>query len=182
MPSNIAVQPQGANNNTPNADHAEAADPTLFDTDPLQPGEVCLHSWMLYTSQAPVLDLTGEHIKTKEDIKAALYALNLCSQEEEEQKSDGRKKEEPVSQSKYLTDSDSSDNNEVNPRFKTSVEERQYNTIPGSAIATRIVLSYSRAQAKTTIERGPLSQKVKVNKPSTEKTKDKASDAQHKDK
>ena len=91
LPSNIAVQPQGENNNTPNTDQAEAADPTFFDADPLQPGEVCLHSWMLYTPQAPVLDLTGEHIKTKEDIKAAFHALNLCSQEEEEQKSDGRK-------------------------------------------------------------------------------------------
>ena len=80
-------------------DQAEAADPTLFDTDPLQPGEVCLHSWMLYTSQAPVLDLTREHIKTKEDIEAAFHALNLCSQEEEEQKSDGRK-ERRASQSK----------------------------------------------------------------------------------
>ena len=43
------------------------------------------------------------------------------------------KKEEPVSQSKSLTDSDSSDDNKVNPRFKTSIEERQYNTIPGLA-------------------------------------------------
>ena len=99
LPSNIAVRPQGANNNTPNADHAEAADPTLFDTDPLQQEVVHLHSWMLYTSQAPVLDLTGEHIKTKQDIKAAFHALDLCSQEEEEQKSDGRK-ERRVSQSK----------------------------------------------------------------------------------
>ena len=80
-------------------DQAEAADPTLFDTDPLQPGEVHLHLWMLCTSQAPVLDLTGEHIKTKEDIEAAFHALNLCSQEEEEQKFDGRK-ESRASQSK----------------------------------------------------------------------------------
>ena len=99
MPSNIAVQPQGANNNTPNTDQVEVADPTLFDTDLLQSGEVRLHSWMLYTSQALVLDLTGEHIKTKEDIEAAFHALNLCSQEEEEQKSDGRK-ERRGSQSK----------------------------------------------------------------------------------
>ena len=49
LPSNIVVQPQGANNNTPNVDQAEAADPTLFDADLLQPGEVLLHSWMLYT-------------------------------------------------------------------------------------------------------------------------------------
>ena len=37
-----------------------------------------------------VLDLTREHIKTKEDIEAAFHALNLCSQEQEELKSDGR--------------------------------------------------------------------------------------------
>ena len=52
------------------------------------------------------------------------------------------KKEEPANQSKSLTDSDSSDDNKVNPRFKTSVEERQYNTIPGTATATCIALSY----------------------------------------
>ena len=58
-----------------------------------------LHLWMLYTSQAPILDLTGEQIRTKEDIEAAFHVLNLCSQEEEEQKSDGRK-ERRASQSK----------------------------------------------------------------------------------
>ena len=92
------------------------------------------------------------------------------------------KKEEPVSQSKTLTDSNSSDDNEVNPRFKTSVEERQYSTILGSAIAIHIALSYSRAQVNPAVERGPPCQKVKVNKPSAEKTKAKASDTQHKDK
>ena len=68
---------------------AEAVDLTFFDTDPLQPGEVCLHLLMLYTPLAPILDLTGAHIKTKEDIEAAFHALNLCSHEE--QKSNGRK-------------------------------------------------------------------------------------------
>ena len=67
LPSNIAVRPQGENNNTPTTDQTAAADPILFGTDHLQPGEIHLHLWMLYTSQAPVLDLTGEHIKTKED-------------------------------------------------------------------------------------------------------------------
>ena len=137
---------------------------------------------MLYTSQAPVLDLTGEHIKTKENIEAAFRALNLCSQEEEERSLMAEKKEEPVSQSKSLSDSDSSDDNEINPRLKTSVEERQYNTIPGSAIATHIALSYSRAQANPTVERGPPHQKVKINKPSAEKTKAEASSTSHKDK
>ena len=60
----------------PNTNQAEAADPTFFEADPLQPGEVRLHSWMLYTPQAPILDLTGSPIKTKENIEAVF----LCSQ------------------------------------------------------------------------------------------------------
>ena len=60
----------------------------------------------------------------------------------------------PNSQSKYLSDSDS-DDTEINLRLKTSIEERQYNTISGSIIATPITLSHSRVQANPTIERGP---------------------------
>ena len=100
LPSNIAVPSPGENNTTPIGDQAAAADPTLFDTDPLQPGEICLHSWMLYTSQTRVLDLTGEHIKTKEDIEATFHTLNLCPQEEEEEKSNGRKDARRTSKSK----------------------------------------------------------------------------------
>ena len=92
------------------------------------------------------------------------------------------KEKEPPSQSKSLPDSDSSDNNEVNPRFKTSVEERQYNIIPGSATATHVVLSYSRMQVNPTVEGGPPHWKSKVNKASTDKTKAKPSDTKHKDK
>ena len=62
--------------------------------------------------------------------------------------------EEPANQSKSLIDSNTSDDTEVNPRFKTSVKERQYNTIPGLATATRIAPSHLRAQANPTIERG----------------------------
>ena len=85
---------------TSTGDQATAADPTLFDTDPLQPGEIHLHSWVLYTSQVPILDLTGEHIKTKEDIEATFHALNLCTQEDEEEKSNGRKDTRRTSKSK----------------------------------------------------------------------------------
>ena len=81
-----------------------------------------------------------------------------------------KKETEPNSQSKYLSDSDSNDN-KTNPRLKTSIEERQYNTIPGSAIATCIALSYLRAQANPTVERGPPHQKSKTDKPSAEETK-----------
>ena len=84
----------------PTGDQVVAADPTLFDTDPLQLGEICLHSWMLHTSQAPVLDLTGEHSKSKEDIEATFHILNLCPQEDKEEKSNGRKETRGTSKSK----------------------------------------------------------------------------------
>ena len=58
--------------------------------------------------------------------------------------------EEPANQRKSHTDA--SDDTKVKPRFKTSVEEIQYNTIPGSVTATHIVLSHSRAQANPTVE------------------------------
>ena len=64
-----------------------------------------------------------------------------------------QKETKPNSQSKYLSDSDS-DDNKINPRLKTSIEERQHNIIPGSAIATQIALSHSRVQANPTMERG----------------------------
>ena len=65
-----------------------------------------------------------------------------------------QKDTKPNNQSKYLSDSDS-DDNEIDPRLKTSIEERQYNTIPGSALATQIALSHYTAQANPTVERGP---------------------------
>ena len=54
----------GQNNDTPTGDQATAADPTLFEVDPLQQGEIRLHSWMFYTSEAPILSLTDKDINT----------------------------------------------------------------------------------------------------------------------
>ena len=68
-PLNIVVPTPGPNNDTPTGDQAAAADPTLFNVDPLQPSEICLYSWMLYTLQAPVLDLTDKDIKSKQDFE-----------------------------------------------------------------------------------------------------------------
>ena len=100
LPSNIVVPSPSENNTMPTGDQAEAADPTLFDTDQLQPGKIYLYSWMLYMSQAPILDLTGENIKSKEDIEATFHALNLCSQEDKEEKSNDRKETGGTSKSK----------------------------------------------------------------------------------
>ena len=50
----------------------------------------------------------------------------------------------PKSPTKELSDSDTSEEEQVNPILRTSEEERHYRTICGSALATQIVLSYSR--------------------------------------
>ena len=47
------------NNKVPASDSAAAASnpPPEIPADSLQPGEIQLHSWQLYTPEAPVLDL-----------------------------------------------------------------------------------------------------------------------------
>ena len=77
------------------------------------------------------------------------------------------------SPNKQLSDSDTSDEEQINPILKTSVEEKHYGTIPGSALATQIALSHSRAQVNPTLERGP-SCKVRVKKLPKEKAEDKS--------
>ena len=49
-------------------------------------------------------------------------------------------------QSDYLLDS------EVNPHLHTSQEERVYDTIKGSALATQAALSHTTAQCNSTVE------------------------------
>ena len=89
-PSNIVVLFPSQNNTTPTGDKAAVAEPTTFDIDLLQPGVNCLLSWMLYTLQASILDLTDKDIKSMTDIDHAFHALNLCLRENNEEKPNGR--------------------------------------------------------------------------------------------
>ena len=57
-------------------------------------------------------------------------------------------------QSDQLSDSDTPDE-EVDPQLRTSEEERIYGMIRGSAQATQMALSHTRAQSNPTVERGP---------------------------
>ena len=61
----------------------------------------------------------------------------------------------PKSHTKQSSDTDTSDEEQVNPVLITSEEERHYRTIPGTALATQTALSHSRAQANPTVKRGP---------------------------
>ena len=99
-PSNIVVPTPGPNNDTPTGDPAAAADSTLFDVDPSEPGEIHLHFWMLYTLQAPALDLTDKDIKSTQDFEQAFHALNLCSMEDKKDTPRGRKETRSTNKSK----------------------------------------------------------------------------------
>ena len=53
--------------------------------DPVQPGEIRLHSWMLYTPKAPALDFRGQNITSTLDLRDAFHQLHLCPTEDETQ-------------------------------------------------------------------------------------------------
>ena len=70
--------------------------------------------------------------------------------------------------------SESSEEDSVPQHLKTSVEEREYGTIPGSITATLVAQSHTRAQCNPTIERGlAKKKKTKVKKLPKEKAADK---------
>ena len=79
----------------------------------------------------------------------------------------------PKSPTKQLSDSDTSEEEQVNPMLRTSEEEKHYRIIYGSALATQIALSHSRAQTNPTVKRGP-SCKVRIKKLPKDKAEDKA--------
>ena len=45
----------------------------VIESDLVQPGEIRLHSWMLYTPQAPILDLREETITSTLDLRDAFH-------------------------------------------------------------------------------------------------------------
>ena len=72
-----------------------------------------------------------------------------------------------------LTDSESSDEDNIPQYLKTTKEERHYGTVPESAVATIAASSFTRAQCNPTVERGP---ERKVRTKVKKLPKDKASD------
>ena len=53
--------------------------------DPVQPGEIRLHSWMLYTPQTPVLNLRCQNITSTLDLVDAFCQLCLYNTENNQQ-------------------------------------------------------------------------------------------------
>ena len=91
-----------------------------------------------------------------------------------------KKEQEIKTQSDYLSDSKSSED-EVDPHLCTSQEERVSGTIKGSMQATQAVLSHTTAQCNPTVERGPLKQ-PKIKKLSKEQASDKTTQTKENEK
>ena len=79
----------------------------------------------------------------------------------------------PKDPTKELSDSDTSEEEQVNHILRTSEQERHYGTTHGSVLATQIALSHSRAQINPTVKRGP-SVKVRIKKLPKDNAKDKS--------
>ena len=65
-----------------------------------------------------------------------------------------RKPSPKKTETDYMSDDDTSDE-ETDPQLRTTPEERDYSTVPGSAQATQAALMHSRAQTNPTVECGP---------------------------
>ena len=61
----------------------------------------------------------------------------------------------PTDFNKQLSNSDTSDEEPINPILKISIEERQYGTIPGLVLSTQAALSHTHALANLTVEHRP---------------------------
>ena len=80
---------------TSNSTAAACNSPPEIPADPLQPGKTQLHSWHLYTPEAPVLDLRGKNVTSTLDLADAFHELCLCSTDSDQQEEfspNGRRK------------------------------------------------------------------------------------------
>ena len=86
-----------SNKDTPELSGTAAADKftPVIEPDQVQLREIRLLSWMLYTTQAPILNLREETITSTLDLRDAFHQLHLCPEEDEthpEQCPNGRRK------------------------------------------------------------------------------------------
>ena len=95
-PRELILPTPPTNNKTITSNAAAASNSTPeIPADPLQPGEIRLHSWQLYTPQALILELRDKKITSTLDLADAFHELHLCptdNNQQEESSPNGRRK------------------------------------------------------------------------------------------
>ena len=91
-----------------------------------------------------------------------------------------KKPQKIKTQSDYLSDSKSLED-KVCQNLHTSLEERLYGTVKGSAQVTQMVLAHTTVQCNPTVERG-LPKQPKIKKLSKGQASEKATQTKEKDK
>ena len=170
-PAPIIVTRPVAHQNKPTSSQAATRDPISQQTHPSQPGKTRVYPSMLTNKQVPVLNLTETSITSQADLQDAFQSLCAPMAEKKVPKTNA--------QSDQLSDSDTPDE-EVDPQLRTSEEERIYGMITGSAQATQVALSHTRAQSNPTVERGPP-WRPKIKKLSKDKAAEKATQTKDKE-
>ena len=96
----LSTPPKNNETATSNAAAAASNSTPEIPADPLQQGEIRLHSWQLYT---PVLDLRGKKVTATLDFADAFHKLHLCptdNNQQEESSPNGRRKSQKPQKSK----------------------------------------------------------------------------------
>ena len=154
QPEPIIVSRHRGNHSKLTVQQAATKDQVSQQTHPLWPGETRVYPSMLADKQVPVLNLTESTITSQADLQAAFQSIHLCSMTDDELSHGGEEsKEDKKTQSDYLSDSDSSED-EASQHLHTSPEERLYNTIKGLAQVMQAALAYTMAQCNPMVERG----------------------------
>ena len=99
----LPTPPTNIERATSNTAAAASNPPPEIPVDPLQPGEIRLHSLQLYTPKAQVLDLRGKKVTSTLDLADTFHELCLYStdnDQQEESSPNGRRKRQKTHQSK----------------------------------------------------------------------------------
>ena len=138
---------------TSNSAAAACNPPPEIPADPLQPGKICI-------LLKPQFWISEAKRSLQHWIWLALFMSyvyvpqTVINKENLHQMAEG-KDGKSTNLNKQLSDSDTSDEEPINPKLKTSIEERQHNTIQGSLLATQAALSHTHTQANPMVEHGP---------------------------
>ena len=77
----LPTPPSNKDTHEPSGTTAAGNFTSVIEPDLVQPGEIRLHLWMLYTPQTPVINLRGETTTSNLDLRDTFHRLCFCPEE-----------------------------------------------------------------------------------------------------